>query len=134
MDVREIVAALRQTLLPESQVRSAWLFGSVAAGRARQDSDVDIGVWMESDRSFVGLADLSGRIQRAAGLPVDLIILNRATPLLALDAVNGVPILTRDETAELEWVLQVAREAEDWNVFIHSFVQERRRYREAVHP
>ena len=132
MDVPGVVAALRGALLAGSEVRSAWLFGSFASGRSRRDSDVDVGVWMESDCTFVGLADLSAHLQRATGLPVDLIILNRATPLLALDAVNGVPILTRDEASELEWVLQVARDAEDWDVFIHSFVEERRRSREAV--
>ena len=132
MDVLGAVATLRGALLAQSDVRSAWLFGSVASGRARRDSDVDVGVWMEADCTFERLAELSAHLQRATGLPVDLLILNRATPLLALDAVNGVPILTCDEAAELEWVLQVARDAEDWNVFIHSFVEERRRYREAV--
>ncbi len=131
MDVHAVARALRQALAVESDVRSAWLFGSVALGRARRDSDVDVGVWMGGACTFERMADLSARLQRATDLPVDLIVLDRATPLLVRDAVNGVGILTRDPCTELEWVLQVSREAEDWSAFIQSFVAERRRAREA---
>gem|GEM_PF-5645110 len=126
--------SLRQALLPESDVRSAWLFGSVAAGRTRRDSDVDVGVWMGGDCTFERLADLTAHVERGTGLPIDLIVLDRATPPLVLDAIHGVPVLTRDERAEIEWVLQVSREAEDWRAFLASFLEERRHGREAHTP
>lgn len=128
---REIAASLAAALLPENDVRSAWLFGSTAAGRARQDSDVDVGVWMDGDCTFERFADLAARIEGRTGLPIDLLVLDRASPLVVMDAVNGIPVLTRDERAQLEWVLQVSREAEDWGEFLASFLRERRRHREA---
>jgi uncharacterized protein YutE (UPF0331/DUF86 family) len=66
-------------------------------------------------------------LERAAARPVDAIVLDRASPLVAREAARGIPILSRDPYAELEWVLAVEREAEDWRAFLSSFLDERAR-------
>jgi predicted nucleotidyltransferase len=78
-----LLAALREALRNEPNVRLAVLIGSAARGTLRERSDVDI---------LVGLADsgwraqdrLRGRLARAAGRPVDLVTLEaaRRDPLL----------------------------------------------------
>lgn len=131
-DPGALVARLRQALLSERDVLGAWLFGSRVTGRPRPDSDVDVGVWMGGvPCGFERRADLTVLLEQTIGLPVDVIVLDRADPLLALDAVNGLPVMTREERRQLEYVLDVAREAEDWRVFLESFLEERRRSREA---
>ncbi len=117
-------------LQPEADVRSAWLFGSVATGRARHDSDVDVGVWMDEPCGVDRLLELNDALQDRTGLPVEVVLLERATPPLVRTATNGIALLTRDERAELEWVLEKWREAEDWDEFLRTFLAERERSRQ----
>ena len=93
-----LLAALRQALRTERNVRLAVLIGSAARGALRADSDVDVLVelvnanWRCRDR-------LRARLARAAGRPVDLIAMAAAIedPLL-LDAVlrEGRVLVDRD--------------------------------------
>lgn len=131
-DLDVVVAALAAALAPECDVRSAWLFGSVAAGRPRRDSDVDVGVWMDGSGSFARLGELTDALQDRTGLPVEVVVLDEATPPLVRTATNGVRLLCRNERAEIEWTLAKWREAEDWDAFLFSFLEERRRSREAT--
>jgi uncharacterized protein len=68
---------------------SAYLFGSVASGRAHRESDVDVGVLFDrrkyptaGERFDVRLR-MIGRLQNALGRDVDLVVLNDAPPQLA---------------------------------------------------
>lgn len=86
--------AIRLVLADElgSNVRgiiSAYLFGSVAEGRAHRDSDVDVGILLDravyplaADRFDVRLRCL-GRLGAALGREADVVILNDAPPQLA---------------------------------------------------
>ena len=56
---------------------------------------------------------------------MDVIVLDRASPLIAREAVRGIPLLARDEHATLEWTLEVDRETEDWGAVRASFLDER---------
>ena len=57
--------------------QEVYLFGSVAAGRAGQTSDLDLAVRGLPRRWFYRAV---GRVMRAAGRPVDLVDLDSATP------------------------------------------------------
>ena len=68
---------------------SAYLFGSVASGRAHRESDLDLAVllaWTKyptaADRFELRLR-LLGRLQKVSGRTIDLVILNDAPPHLA---------------------------------------------------
>ena len=70
---------LRRLRLLEERLRSqgvvaAWVFGSVARGDARPDSDVDVALDFVPDAapSLFGLSRLKGEIEEALGRPVDL--------------------------------------------------------------
>lgn len=69
-----------QQLLRDGGVREGYLFGSVAAGRARPDSDVDVAVSGSRPEGFYRLA---ADVERALGLPVDLLDLDRAPAQMA---------------------------------------------------
>jgi predicted nucleotidyltransferase len=71
----EIVARLRRergTLSSRYPIHRLALFGSWARGEAREDSDVDVLVEVDSS---IGLrfVDLAADIERAVGRPVDLV-------------------------------------------------------------
>ncbi len=94
------------------------LFGSHAKGRARLDSDVDIGVWFEHPPQR-----MNGRYEREReirkelwqsvpndGPEADIVFLNRAEAIV-LRAIleTGIPLYVRDEVAWLEFRLYANR-------------------------
>lgn len=125
--LEDLIRRLRAVLIQEEDVRSAWLFGSVARGEDRPDSDVDVAVWMRARPDFERFSVLQLHLEQAVHRPVDLVVLNDGNPLVAQEAVRGIPVLTRDPYAELEFVLDVDRQAEDFRLFLESFWEERRR-------
>ncbi|HXO22525.1 MAG TPA: nucleotidyltransferase domain-containing protein [Thermoanaerobaculia bacterium] len=66
---------------PAEDIAAAYLFGSVARGTARRDSDVDVGILYSTDPpsglAGLGLA-LEGELERALGRDVQVVVLNRA--------------------------------------------------------
>lgn len=70
-------------------VVSAYLFGSVATGRAHRESDVDVGVLLSRDvhpqpgDRFEARLRLVGSLRATVGREVDVVILNDAPPTLA---------------------------------------------------
>jgi predicted nucleotidyltransferase len=64
-------------------IACAYLFGSRARGEARRGSDLDLAVLFEQEPppTLAGMGlDLGADLQEALGLPVDLLVLNRASP------------------------------------------------------
>lgn len=64
---------IRQILNQHGGIRLAILFGSLAAGRATPESDLDLAVLMEAPLSAETRMALIGDLSRAIGRPVDLI-------------------------------------------------------------
>lgn len=91
-------AAIVSLLEPFGEIEFAYLFGSRAAGKARPDSDWDVGVYLDEKLSAGERAEVHRRI--AAGIPigldVDLVILNDAPPLLGHRALAGEALFIRD--------------------------------------
>ena len=86
-------------------VRLAYVFGSVAAGRAHRDSDLDVAVLFVSSPSPATLDLLAEELEAAAGRPLDLVNLATAPPLLGHEVVrSGRCIVCRDagERGEFE--------------------------------
>jgi predicted nucleotidyltransferase len=70
-----IVSVIKAALKSDGRVEGAWLFGSVARGEARKDSDVDIMVELNKKKkySFFDLADIAYRIEQKINRKVDLV-------------------------------------------------------------
>lgn len=122
---------LKEVLTAEPTVCLAYLFGSYAKGRQMAESDVDVGVyllepWDQDDRERVWRA-----VEATTGLPVDLIVINAAPPLLAAAAMEGLPLVVKDTYREIRTWLSVSGEAMDFAEFVESFWEERERAKEA---
>ena len=98
-------------------VAAAYVFGSVASGTARADSDVDIAILftvtpphtLESARFA-----LAGQLEAALGAPVDLVVLNDAPVDLSIRVLRqGRLLVDRDASARIGFEVRTRNEAFD---------------------
>lgn len=105
-----------------SPVLFAYLFGSVASGRNRPDSDIDVGVCLEpsvdTDQFLDLRLSLAGRLAAESGLgDIDLLILNEAPlPLLGRAIRERLVLYSRDEPARVRFESRGLREFFDFEI------------------
>ena len=93
----EIQAQLRGVLAQFPGITLALLFGSVAAGRARADSDLDLAVAAQRPLAASEKMALTQALAEETGRPVDLIDLATVTePLLGQVVRHGKRLLGSD--------------------------------------
>lgn len=117
---------LRQVLNQQPGIRQAWVFGSVASGEARADSDLDIAVEADHRLSAVEKMKLMADLAAATGRPVDLIDLKTVgEPLLGQILRHGQRILgTSTEHADL--LRRHLFDQADFQPYISRLLHERR--------
>jgi uncharacterized protein len=119
MDCAHIAAELRRFFAdPPPDLAAAYLFGSVARGTAREGSDVDVAVLLKQDppRTLDGLHfDLEADLQDALDLPVQLVVLNRASPELAFQVLSAGCLLAEpDRSARVRFEVRARQEYWDF--------------------
>jgi uncharacterized protein len=94
----------------EADARGAvavYLFGSVARGEARADSDVDIGILFEADPPPTLAAPqfaLEAELERVLKMPVQVVALNRASSDLVHRVLrDGRRLLDRDRATRIRF-------------------------------
>jgi predicted nucleotidyltransferase len=89
---------------------AAYLFGSVARGEFRADSDVDVGVLFASDppaRLSAPQFAIEAALERLLGRPVQIVALNRASADLVHRVLrDGLLVLDRDRAARIRFEVQ----------------------------
>jgi len=76
MEIERLLQLKREQILSIARKNGAYgvrVFGSVARGEARPDSDIDFLVNLEVGRSLLDLARLLRELQSLLGLPVDVV-------------------------------------------------------------
>ncbi len=68
------------------------VFGSIAQGRARPDSDIDFLVELDPDRTVLDLSGLILDLQDALGCEVDIVEVDRRSPLVTRILAESVPL------------------------------------------
>ena len=97
--------ALNELLNDVPGLVAAYVFGSRARGDASEKSDLDIAVWLQQQPVTFDAAplDLAGDIERALGVPVDVVILNGAPSDLVHRVLrDGILVLERDRSARVK--------------------------------
>ena len=104
-----MIAALRSALAQRPDVRLALLFGSVARGRARPDSDLDVAVLGRD----LDLPTLAADLSLAAGREVDVVDLAEAGyPLLRALLRDSVVLHQGAPGAAADWRTRAILETE----------------------
>lgn len=92
------VESVRTVLVRHPEIRLAILFGSMAAGRASRDSDVDLSLAAERPLKADEKMALMAELAEATGRPIDLIDLHVVgEPLLGQIIKRGQRVLGTDE-------------------------------------
>ena len=86
MDIEQTMASLTRHLQGDPRVSAAIVFGSVARGTSRADSDLDLAVLPASAQAAKaldeGLLQLGAELSLATNLEVQLVLLDRVEPVL----------------------------------------------------
>jgi predicted nucleotidyltransferase len=111
---------LAAVLENEDAVAAAWVFGSVARGQARVDSDVDVAVLLrdrDADPAVKRkeLARLAARLEVAAGRRVDLAVLSLRDPILAHRVLcEGILVADADLERRIDFANDAIARYLDW--------------------
>ena len=115
MELDESIAAVLST---NPSVVAAWVFGSIARGTAREDSDLDVAILLappaaaEQQRA---LYDLAARLEQVAGRPVDLVVLGDHDPIIAHRVLSeGRLVLCRDRERRIDFESRIHMRYMDW--------------------
>jgi len=96
--------AMRAYFTQQPDIVVAYLFGSVARGRAHHLSDVDVAVLFAPEVTLEVSVErqiqLMGDLEAFADREVQVTVLNRATPLLAYEVIRGGVLLHERHTEE----------------------------------
>jgi predicted nucleotidyltransferase len=114
-----VAKAISDSVSSKKDVLAAYVFGSVAAGRARKGSDIDIAVLLRDTMSrplmfqyrLNLIADIGAELRRS---DVDVVILNEAPPLLAHRVLSlGKLIFERSASARIRFQVMTANRYAD---------------------
>jgi predicted nucleotidyltransferase len=110
---------------PTPGVVAVYLFGSYAQGRARTDSDVDLGILLDPgvhhdrEQRFAARLEVLAHVGGRLGAPADVVILNDAPPLLGREIVtDGIAVRVYDKAADHAYRRDVQLRAADIAPFI----------------
>lgn len=125
-----LVERVREALLPIATahgVRIVYVFGSAAAGRARPESDLDIGVLLRDDaartepQAEAALEQMRGTLAKAAGVApdrLDLVCLNFLPVSVAFRVVrDGLRVYEADPREHARYAGRVASEYQDFRYY-----------------
>ncbi len=134
MDQRQIEETVSKALASaDDRLVAAYLFGSVARGTNTPDSDVDVGILLQTTSSS-RLDDLhltlEGVVERALGRRTQLVVLNAAPPDLVHRVLrDGRLLLDRDPAARIRFEVKARNEYFDLLPILNRY-----RRREVVMP
>lgn len=110
---------------PVPGIVSAYVFGSVAEGRAHRESDLDVGVLLDrqiypDERTrFDAQITLRRHVSPASvGREVDIVVLNDASPVLGRRIVRGDQVYCADPEADHAFRRTVQLRAADLDPFL----------------
>ena len=102
MDLDDIVAKVRHVLEHEPGIVVAWIFGSVARGTARPESDVDVAVAFDDVLPLPRLLDLQAALTELLQKETQVVDVRRAPVDLVHRVLrDGILVVERDRSKRI---------------------------------
>ncbi len=130
LDTEALTALLSDLLGARAEgegISAAWLFGSVARGTARPDSDVDIGVLYREDppRTLAGIGQVFGLeedLVEATDLPIQVVNLNQAPLELIVRVLrDGKLLVDSDPLRRIDFEVRSRNEYWDFEPYLRLY-------------
>lgn len=100
----EIIRLIAQFAAERPAVLAAFLFGSAVQNRLADESDVDVGMLFAAAPDALGLLELQEDLAAVLKRQCDLVNLNQASPVLAMQVLkHGEIVFERSERAVQEF-------------------------------
>ena len=114
-----IIKESRKILMEYKDIIFAYIFGSYAQNNIRNESDIDIAIYLNKDMDIETYLDLKINLSEALKREVDLIILNDASPLLKYEIYkNNILLFSYDKTLENKYKVKTLFEYNDMKRYL----------------
>ena len=107
---------LSNILAPNDTVLFAYLFGSYAEGIQREDSDIDIAVYL-NDTSLDARLSLHHSLEKKLSKEVDLVVLNEVKNIYLLEAILRKGLLLKEHELRAFFEVEKNHEIIDFKQF-----------------
>ena|SRR3972149_472258 len=108
------IGLLKRYYAQQKGIHLAFVFGSIATGSLRTDSDVDVAVLFETVPDPFELSLLAGELSSLIGREVDLVALNEASPILKMQVLRFGKLLYQSEPRRFhEFYVRTVNEYDD---------------------
>lgn len=122
----ELFDRLAALLSAQGGVEFASVFGSVANGLARADSDIDVAVLTDAPLRSERRQRLIGALADVAGRPVDLVDLRDAGPVVLMSALRGRRLIGRGGATNAALLSRAWTDAADFLPLREGILKQRR--------
>jgi predicted nucleotidyltransferase len=127
VDLDRVVEVSRSVLEKFDFIEIAVIFGS--ALRRGVVRDIDVGLVLNTEPSLRVINEVASALEQELGVPVDIVILNEAPPLLRFKAlVEGVKITVRNKSKYYYLVTEAFMELEDMREKLNTLSSNREHY------
>jgi len=127
VDLDRVVEVSRSVLEKFDFIEIAVIFGS--ALRRGVVRDIDVGLVLNTESSLRVINEVASALEQELGVPVDIVILNEAPPLLRFKAlVEGVKITVRNKSRYYYLVTEAFMELEDMREKLNTLSSNREHY------
>ncbi|MFB6115371.1 MAG: nucleotidyltransferase domain-containing protein [Candidatus Nanohalobium sp.] len=129
MKLEEIIRKTEEVMSGREDIIAAYLFGSFAAGREHEDSDVDIGIVVSGKKDFTKLTSIEKEVSDKLERKADIRVLNDQDTRFKYQVLKtGRLIFSCDEEKRTEFEEDAMRNYLDMKPFYENydrFVKER---------
>ena len=109
----------KDILIKYDKIVFAYIFGSYAKGNVRENSDIDIAIYLKDNIDTHEYLDMKMEISEALKREVDLVILNDTTPLLKYEIYkNNILLFTNDKVMESKYKVKTLFEYNDMKRYL----------------
>jgi predicted nucleotidyltransferase len=115
----DTIKKCRDILINYEAIIFAYIFGSYAKGNVKEDSDIDIAIYLKDSIGTYAYLDMKMELSEALKREVDLVILNDSTSLLKYEIYKkNILLFTHDESIENRYKVKILFEYDDMKRYL----------------